>query len=592
MTRPSYRFVLVAGICLTAGKAFAAAPVPIELQAEPGRWNVRTELLYDGNSKSLVRREVRLWDMHPSAQLAFAWAPDATNPFDGGVAAGPGRLTWRPARAPAYDTSAVVIDYQGALVDGRPDGFGTERHADGLVFDGQWKNGRPNGVGHLRTSTGADYRGPFRDGKAVGLGTFTDIDGETYLGAFSGGLREGLATTTLPNEVTYRSTWHAGVEVAASRRLRLAQLGKSGAAPQQDIRIGIVVLDRPRDEDVLGYKGLSEGRLLKIVPDKIGLMEHWKGSGGQAPDLFENKYLMTGLFNFSAESLIPVRLTLNVQNQGMEAVQIVGASVKVDSSALDNEPALQIEPAGDTNCTLDDAYAPFFELRNFGLGSVRNPVMRFAFTGQASKISSANDRPKPLGTFAYTERVAFDRELAEAGAEIDKLKRRSKMKEPLDCHAKGAAACLAELRKGGLFGHLASDIFLANESYVTIGVQGTLDYDWKDEAGVAQYRRAPFRTSVVLGQIPAAAECGEGGEPVPVAEHPVELKLAGKNYRLPIRFSDTVQPGRTARYNFSLHAAKSSDHALSIAVQLADGREITSRPIDLTYFVPNRASDK
>ena len=51
-----------------------------------------------------------------------------------------------------------------------------------------------------------------------------------------------------------------------------------------------------------------------------------------------------------------------------------------------------------------------------------------------------------------------------------------------------------------------------------------------------------------------------------------------------------MPPGRVARYGLALNAAKASQHKFKVVMQLADGREITSRPINLLYFVPNWGS--
>jgi hypothetical protein len=42
-----------------------------------------------------------------------------------------------------------------------------------------------------------------------------------------------------------------------------------------------------------------------------------------------------------------------------------------------------------------------------------------------------------------------------------------------------------------------------------------------------------------------------------------------------------------ASYALSIDAARSSEHALRIVLQLADGREIRSRPISLMFFRPS-----
>src|SRR4051794_4069286 len=92
---------------------------------EIGRWRSKTQLIFDRSERQLVRRLVTIWDPMPSRDLDFAWTPvlDAAA-AEGPIVSGEGRLVWRTRDRPSYDPRAVVIEYQGAMRNGRPEGRG------------------------------------------------------------------------------------------------------------------------------------------------------------------------------------------------------------------------------------------------------------------------------------------------------------------------------------------------------------------------------------------------------------------------------------------------------------------------------------
>ena len=122
---------------------------------------------------------------------------------------------------------------------------------------------------------------------------------------------------------------------------------------------------------------------------------------------------------------------------------------------------------------------------------------------------------------------------------------------------------------------------------IYVSLNGTLDYNWRDSAGGSQIRSSPYNVLLPLGHIKIEAECGEGGERDVIAANPVEFRLDQSGYRLPISFQRNVPAGRTSQYAVTVKAAKSSQHAFKVVLQLADGREVSSRPIDLLYYLPS-----
>jgi hypothetical protein len=149
-----------------------------------------------------------------------------------------------------------------------------------------------------------------------------------------------------------------------------------------------------------------------------------------------------------------------------------------------------------------------------------------------------------------------------------------------------ASSCLQSIKSTGLFGTIAQLIGL-NETSIVVGVSGTLDYTWTDSHGEQQTRSSPYTIELPLGHIKREAECGEGGESEVIAAKPISFKLDQSGYRIPISFQRSVPAGRTSQFSVTVNAPKSSEHSFTVVLQLADGREIASRPVILTYYFPS-----
>jgi hypothetical protein len=144
---------------------------------------------------------------------------------------------------------------------------------------------------------------------------------------------------------------------------------------------------------------------------------------------------------------------------------------------------------------------------------------------------------------------------------------------------------MQELRNSGIFGSLAPHIAL-EDTDIFISAAGSLDYGWQDNKGAPRNSSSPFNAKLPLGHIKIEAECGEGGQRDPIASRPLEFRLDQSGYRLPVAFQRSIPAGRTSRLTLQVKAGKSSEHDFSVVLQLADGREIKSRPINLLYYVP------
>jgi hypothetical protein len=566
--------------------------VPIDPQimgppvAETGIWRSKTQSLFDPVARTLVRRAYTIWDPMPLRDLDFVWTPRSVHDDQEGKISGVGHLIWRIKGKPAYDKASVFAEYRGAMKDGRAEGEGRYVDATGISYAGGWRNGLMEGFGTLMLPSGDEYIGQMRAGNANGRGRYIDVTGEVFEGNFAGGERDGAGTTTLPNANSYRSSWIRGKETADSRLLRLAQsAGQPTPGGADDIRIGITVdKSKARDGDLV-YAASSDSARLTIQPDSKRLMDLWQGNGEiQLMDDEEGQPPEYGVLSLSKAQLLPLTLAFEVQNRSAAPIAVTGAYLAVDSSVSDLEPAIQLNRQLEV-CS-GNPYKPSFQAENFGWGSAQNATMHFAFTNpNANARPGASNVTKSIGAISRTAKVNLEPELKAAGVNTGTLA--AKSDNGFVC-SKGmsAPACLQSIKSSGVFGSIASQVGL-NETSIFVAVAGTLDYTWSDSHGAQQTRSSPYTIMLPLGHIKIEAECGEGGERDVIAVKPLVFKLDQSGYRIPISFQRSVPAGRTSQFTVTVNAPKSSEHSFTVVLQLADGREIASRPVDLTYYVPS-----
>lgn len=575
------------------GEGSPTARTVVALPAEAGAWRSRSQPVYDPKAQALVRKLYTVWDPTPSRGLDFTWLPD--RPADGEAerVTGQGRLVWRVAGRPSYDPASFVAEYRGRMRAGRPEGAGSYRDRLGLSYEGQWVAGRPAGTGAMTLGNGAEYAGRFENGAAEGEGRFYDLDGEVFEGLFRRGLREGRGRTVLPGGGSYQSHWAAGEEVANSRKLRLAQLGPA-AGQNDDVRLGITV-DRVDDPALLQYAtGNAESGLL-IRPSRQRLMDAWKGN--DEIQLTEREEAITergsyGVFAFSAGDLPPLTLVFEVQNRAAAPVRVKGAYLDVEASVTDLQPAIQMSAGSSGECSVRARadFSPRYEIENFGWGAAEGAKLRFGFVAPRQN-AGVPAITKEVGTVATVAKVDFEAELRSAGVKTDILKARAQS-GGLACKSKGnPGACLAEIAATGYFGTLGRLLRL-EERDIVLHAAGTLDYEWRQPSGERKARSSPFNARLLLARTPVEAECGEGAEKEAVGKKPLEFRLDQTRYRLPVAFERTIRAGGSARYTVAIQAPKSSEHRFKVVLQTADGRQVASRPITLTYFRPNRLTDQ
>ena len=87
-------------------------------------------------------------------------------------------------------TISYMFDYTftGEVnADGKPHGQGVMRHADLVVYEGQFRDGKYHGHGIFRWESGEVYEGEFENGASHGRGVLRYPDGKVYEGQFRGG---------------------------------------------------------------------------------------------------------------------------------------------------------------------------------------------------------------------------------------------------------------------------------------------------------------------------------------------------------------------------------------------------------------------
>jgi len=102
-----------------------------------------------------------------------------------------------------FGDEETQVKFEGEIVDGVPNGEGTENYPNGQKYVGEFKDGLPNGQVTYTSPNGEKYMGEFKDGKRHGQGTYTFPDGRKYVGEWKNGEYTGQGTLTWFNGDKY-----------------------------------------------------------------------------------------------------------------------------------------------------------------------------------------------------------------------------------------------------------------------------------------------------------------------------------------------------------------------------------------------------
>ena len=533
-----------------------AETVPVAVPgSEIGVMRDWVQLVWNPLSRTLERVAYSAWDPIPSLGLELQWLPDDRAATNSGQISGKGTLSFRKPGAASYDPSATVAEYRGALVDGRFEGEGIFTDNAGFFYEGQWRDGLMDGEGRLMLANGEEYVGLFRGGLRDGEGVFTNASGRVY--------REGF-TAGVPNAQALF------------------------AQAEDGLRIGLVAERRPHNYEIgldpLSYTSRSEGEVLTILPDDQRLLDVWHGNApinltAEEQDAFDN-VSTTPSFLGPAERFDPLSLVFEVENSTTDTLSLVGGFLQVAESKRNSEPAMQIRAFPRDECSGIIEFLPRFFIDNFGWAIADNASLNVT-AASADGRTEGTVLNVPLGAVVDSTMADVTPQLQSLGLDTDYLAHNKLIcTDPND-----ERLCMAELKQSGNFGQVAEFISLEFQT-VTINIEGTLDYSWTGSDGVTAQKSSPFAVVLPIASVASDAECGEGGEIIPVNHDPFMLRLDESNYRIAIPFAGDVTPGFTSRWRIEVEAPETSEHDFELVLLLADGRQITSRPVHLTYFFP------
>ncbi|MEO6395642.1 MAG: hypothetical protein ABIO40_06995 [Devosia sp.] len=603
-----HRLLLSAAILALAlaAPAFGGAVVEIPVTASeapaiypgsaPGQMKSWVQLVWDPAKRELARQSYTAWDPIPSLGLDLQWRPDDPAAALSGPLNGKGTLLFRRKGAPSYDQSAEVAQYRGTLVDGRAEGEGSWLDSSGYGYEGQWRQGLMHGEGRLMLPNGDEYAGLFADGRRQGRGLYIDATGAIYDGGFASDLRDGEGIFVPARGEPYRADWLAGLEVVGTRAqldpetLDYVRIVAAEYQEVPDLRVGLIAERRPHNFDLgiepMSYTSKSDGARLDIFPDDQRLMDVWRG--GAPIELTDEELVrfsstsegFTPSFLGYYERYEPLSLVFELENISTETVAVVGGFIDVAESARQPEPAVQLRPDHEHECGAGLWYRPDVFLDNFGWGAADNARMTLAFGGTDGRLDDTS-ASKEIGTLETSAKIDLTAELQAIGVNTAVVG-----SEDFRCTDRSdKRLCLGEIRQSGRYGELSEFIAL-NDSVIEAKVSGTLDYDWAAPDGTPNHKSSPFGAVLQLGHLANDAECGEGGEIIPLKHDPFTLKLDEKNYKIAIPFAGEVTPGFTMRWRIELKAPETSEHDFQLVLVLADGRQIASRPVHLVYFEP------
>ena len=524
---------------------------------EPGMLRDWVQLVWNPVARRLDRIAYAAWDPVPSLGLELQWVPDEPAAMGSGAITGKGTLSFRKPGAASYDASATVAQYRGTLADGRFAGQGEFIDSAGFSYSGTWRDGLMEGEGRLMEANGDEYVGRFRAGLRDGEGVFTTAAGYVYRGGFDMGV---------PKVQTLF------------------------AQAEDGVRIGIVAERRPHNYEIgldpMSYTSRSEGETLTILPDDQRLLGVWHGTQpinltDDEQSAFDN-ISTTPSFLGPAERFDPLSLVFEIENSTTDTVSLVGGFLQVADSRRNSEPAMQVRPFPRDPCSGVVEFLPRFFIDNFGWASADNAALNVHAASLDGRTGS-DALNVPLGSIADSVMADVTEPLRSLGLDTD-LVSTTKLTctDPND-----ERLCLAELKQSGHFGQLGDFISL-DYMTVTVNVAGTLDYEWTGSDGLTASKSSPFSVVLPIASVANDAECGEGGEIIPVSHDPFMLRLDERNYRIAIPFAGDVAPGFTSRWRIELQAPETSEHDFRLVLLTADGQQVASRPVHLTYFIPPR----
>lgn len=547
-----------------------------------GAWAERVQILYQEDSRSVLRRKVRVWDPHPERNLDFVWEPEKGQP-GGGVAAdgtvsGRGKLVWRVRGSASYDPRTVFSVYSGDMRDGRPEGEGRMEIRSGEVLEGSWKRGLLDGEGMRIDSAGNRYEGPFVAGRPHGEGRLMLRNGEIYVGSFVDGQRHGKARVTLAGGTGYDSTWERDREVGGDRADRLADAGvggllraQSGGGAAGKVEISTVVDERMTQQSDMQYQHLVRDQDVAIYPVDEEMNNAWNGTG----QITTADYMFTGIDWEDAPAFVEIDLATTDNSR----VKLDKLELQVASSDAYRKPMLTL--GNHIGCV---GFRPSFTVFNHGWGGVKNASMSMRFVGEGGEGEGTRTFTRPIADFESGTDVMIKDVIAEAGVDTAKLENGRFTCQSMD----SLNVCRSQVFNTVGFGEIADYVWGEDKLFTT--AVGTFDYEWSDDYDNTYQASEPFQVDIALATIELPkelAECGDGfgGSPEALRYQDVQLRVGERDYvvDLPLRGNKTV---REYAARLKMRAEMTSFHQFQTVARFADGSERRSKTVSLFYFRP------
>ncbi|GAB4424467.1 MAG: hypothetical protein OHK0039_41630 [Bacteroidia bacterium] len=105
------------------------------------------------------------------------------------------------------DRQGRRYDYDGALRNRLPHGYGAAVFADGATYTGYWKQGLRDSLGTYTASDSSHYTGAWRDDRRHGRGSYTDAAGNRYEGEWQDDRYHGRGTLHRADGSSYEGQW-------------------------------------------------------------------------------------------------------------------------------------------------------------------------------------------------------------------------------------------------------------------------------------------------------------------------------------------------------------------------------------------------
>ena len=140
------------------------------------------------------RPNCQVWVWNLQRDLTVTWSGACAN----GKAQGSGKQT-----TSAHDANGEPISefFEGVMVDGKSNGKGTCRFADGSRYEGDWKDHMMDGHGAYTYAGGGRYEGAWKANKKSGQGMLIFPDGSSYRGDFEDNSPHGIGYCEAPDSV-------------------------------------------------------------------------------------------------------------------------------------------------------------------------------------------------------------------------------------------------------------------------------------------------------------------------------------------------------------------------------------------------------